>query len=297
MCSKAMPCKKVMAAQATNKPYVKFHGVTDEAVTVDLAGAVTFLADPGARLTRTSNGLLLEIRGASQVAIYDLEISGASGMNNPGISMPTGNTATLMLTRVTISNNSGGGISASGGTVTVTQSTISGNTGGGVSISGAQFAITNSFIVQNGGPLSLVGGIDISQISLAGSNRLEFNTITANTGNTSINSGINCATVVVPLVFNSNIIYGNMVSGGGMQLGGSAMCSAAYSDVGPGATTGTNINADPMFVNALQGNFHLMSNSPAKDAADPNATLAIDFDGQPRPQGPRRDMGADEIAP
>ena len=296
-CTKLMPCTQVTKALGTGRPYVKLHGTTDEAVSID-SQTVTLLAEPGAKLTRTSNGLLLEIRGSAQVAIYDLEVTGASGGTGIGISLPAGNTATLALRRVKLTNNAGGGLSASGGTLTLTQSTVSGNAGGGISISGAQFDITNSFIVQNGGPLSGIGGLDISQILAAGTHRLELNTITGNGGNLSINSGVNCSTVVVPVVFKSNILYGNTVSGGGRQLGGGAMCSASYSDVGPDPAPGaTNINADPMFVNASQNNFHLLATSPAKDAADPAATLAQDFDGDARPQGPRRDMGADEVKP
>ena len=76
------------------------------------------------------------------------------------------------------------------------------------------------------------------------------------------------------------------------------MCSASYSDVGPDASPGvSNINMDPLFVNLLQNDFHLMNTSPAKDLADPLATLANDIDGDTRPQGVERDMGADEVKP
>jgi hypothetical protein len=278
---------------------------------------VTILAAPGTHLTHGNPGVILKVDGASVVQIVDLSIANGLGGTGIGISLPAGNTASLDLLRVTVTNNAGGGISATGGTLTISQSTISGNTGngisatggtltilrstisgntgGGLSISGSQFDITNSFIVQNGGPLSLVGGVDFPQISSTGTHRLDFNTITANSGNASVNSGVNCSTVVIPVIFNSNIIFGNTVTGGGKQLGGSAMCTANYSDVGDLIAGTGNINADPLFVNAALNNFHLMPTSPAKDAADPAATLTEDFDGDARPQGSRRDMGADEI--
>jgi hypothetical protein len=297
-CTLATPCLKVMKALATRRLFIKFHGVTNEAVSINDQN-VTLLADPGAKLTRTSNGLLLEIRGSSRVEIYDLEISGASGMNNPGISMPVGNTATLTLTRAVVTSNAGGGISASGGALTVTQSTISSNAGGGISASGSQFDITNSFIVSNGGASAVFGGVTIDGIGVnaQGAHRIDFNTIAANLGPAGVNLGIACGTVLTPLTFTNNIIYANIVSGGGKQIAG-MNCSTAYSDIGPDAASGTgNINADPMFVNPALSNFHLMSGSPAKDAADPAATLSVDFDGDGRPQGAQRDIGADEVKP
>jgi hypothetical protein len=56
-----------------------------------------------------------------------------------------------------------------------------------------------------------------------------------------------------------------------------------------------NLSSDPLFVDPVHNNFHLQLASPARDAADPAATLAVDLDGDARPQGAGRDMGADEI--
>ncbi|HSK04591.1 MAG TPA: choice-of-anchor Q domain-containing protein, partial [Kofleriaceae bacterium] len=98
--------------------------------------------------------------------------------------------------------------------------------------------------------------------------------------------------VAMPIVLTNSVVYDN---GTGTQVEG-ANCSWTYSDIGPTAVSGTgNINAPPMFVDSMQGNFHLQSSSPAKDAADPAASLAVDIDGDTRPQGDGRDMGADEI--
>ena len=316
-CTKAMPCTKVAKALATGRAFVKFTGSTNDQVSINNQN-VTLLADPGAKLSYSLAGVILTVTGTSNVSIYDLSITDGLGSTGVGISMPTGNTAvlslhrakltnnaggavstsggTLSVTQSTISGNAGGGFVASGGTLTVTQSTISGNAGGGFSLSSTQFTITNNFIAGNGGPspTNTIGGINLAIVS-ASPHQLEFNTITANAGGMSVNSGVNCGTVTVSVNLANNIIYGNLVSGSGKQLGGSVSCTASYSDIGPDITAGTgNINADPLFVNAGQSNYHLQAASPAKDSADPAATLNVDFDGDTRPQGPARDMGADE---
>jgi hypothetical protein len=50
-------------------------------------------------------------------------------------------------------------------------------------------------------------------------------------------------------------------------------------------------------VDAINKNYHLNAASPMKDHANPTATLANEFDGDSRPHGAARDIGADEISP
>jgi len=54
---------------------------------------------------------------------------------------------------------------------------------------------------------------------------------------------------------------------------------------------------DPRFVNPAQNDFHLKSDSPAIDAGIELVSVVNDFEGNPRPRGPRNDIGAFEWAP
>lgn len=290
-CTKATPCTRLMRALDTNRLYIKLSGSNNEGAMVSIDNQdVTLLGDVDAKLVRTSNGIVLEVKGTSHVSIYDLEISGGSGAQGIGISLPSGNTASLDLVRVRVSENAGGGISATGGTITVKQSNIFQNTGGGVTLNSSSFEIQNTVIAKNGNASSVFGGVLINQLG-PGSRVLAFNTIANNVGQTPFTTGVTCQLIAAPVTFSNNIIYGN-ASG---QVTGTN-CGYTFSLIGPdaGPSGNGNLNADPLFVNATQNNFHIMTTSPAKDAADPAATLAIDIDGQMRPAGSARDIGADE---
>ncbi|MCW5803955.1 MAG: right-handed parallel beta-helix repeat-containing protein [Deltaproteobacteria bacterium] len=291
-CTQATPCTSVAKALATNRPFVKFKGATDEAVTLN-GQDVTFLADPGAKLTRTSNGLLLEVRGASKLQVFDLEISGASGVGNPGISMPTGSTATVSLTRVKLLNNAGGGISASGGTLTIAQSTVSGNAGGGVSVSGgATFAVVGNVFFNNGSQTGSVGGVSIT-VPQNVANRLEFNSFNKNQVQLGLGSAIHC--VAGTFTARNNVMSENGSLTNMEQVGGT--CAHTFSIARPGSLPGGigNSAQDPLFANTTTGDLHIAAGSPARRAADPTSDLTgiarQDIDGDVRVSP--ADIGAD----
>jgi hypothetical protein len=269
-CTLAMPCTKVTSALQTGRAYVKIAGTNDEGGTISIDSRnVMLLAERDAKLTRTSIGLHVQISGTSEVEIYDLEISGALGTQGIGISMPPGNAAKLTLRRVKLLNNQGGGISVSGGT----------------------FNITNSFIVRNGDELAgTFGGLSLG-IATPGNNRLEFNTIVDN------KAAINSAGVVcnVPaFMAPNNIVARN-------NLAGSTTAPGAQTTVGGCTYPSSRIQNDVsglMFEHPDPPgtlSYKLLLGSAAIDQATTPSDIVEDFEGQPRPSGPGKDIGADEL--
>lgn len=59
------------------------------------------------------------------------------------------------------------------------------------------------------------------------------------------------------------------------------------------ASGGTDVTADPLFVDAASDDFHILCNSPCKDAGT-DVSLTSDYDGNAIPQGVGYDMGAYE---
>jgi hypothetical protein len=268
VCTKAMPCTIVQKALATNRPYVKFHGTTDEAVTLSDKN-VTFLADPGAKLTRTNNGNILIIEGTSKVAIYDLEISGASG-TGVGISVASGGAQEVTLTRMRFANNLGGGVLVSGGV----------------------FRFVGNVFFNNGSQTGSIGGVSITT-SQNGANRLDFNSFNKNQTQNGIGSAIHC--VAGTFTAKNNIMSENGTLTNMEQVGGT--CAHSYSIVRPGTLPSGNSDADPLFKNTTTGDLHIESTSPARGAADPGSDLtgiaSRDIDGDLRTAP--ADIGADQV--
>ena len=75
--------------------------------------------------------------------------------------------------------------------------------------------------------------------------------------------------------------------------------TVSYSNVSGGWTGAGNIDADPGFVNAAAGDFHLRHDSPCRDSGAISALAlpAVDFENDPRVSGTAPDIGADEFYP
>jgi hypothetical protein len=300
-CTKGAPCgtlQEGITAVNASRPYIKVMGsgtVVDGVSTTIDGKTVTIVADPGAKLDRTGDGPILVVRSNNtNVSIYDLEITGQTGLADAAIQLePNGGVPMLSLVRVKIAGSQGRGISATGGSLNVTQSTLSGNTGGGISVMNGTFVIVGNVFFNNGNDTTLVGAVAIGAAQNV-MNRLEFNSFTRNKAQDTIGTAIHCIAGI--FTARNNIMSENGTLTNMEQVGGA--CMHAYSIVRPGMVPpgAGNSNADPLFLNTTTGDLHVQPGSPALRAADPNSDLtgpaARDIDGDLRISP--ADIGADE---
>jgi len=196
----------------------------------------------------------------------------------------------VLLEGTKVRDNGLRGLEALASSLEVRQSQFSGNKQGGLLLDGCSFVIENNVIARNGSTTSSVGGIRLDGLPPVGPTyRLTFNTLFDNKALAGEAAGVRCDEVGYTV--SDSIVWMHAVA-----LSGA--CAVRFSDVGPAAAAPAgegNLAVDPLFVNAGADDYHLMPASPVIDQADPAAPVAgTDLDGQPRVQGGRADMGADE---
>lgn len=181
----------------------------------------------------------------------------------------------VILSRSSIVNNrgwTGGGIAPRGGS-SIVSSTISGNSAGfgGAIYSRQSYTVSNSIFTDNranfGGTVNTRGG-QISNCTF---------TNTTGTWITGTVEAINC------------IFWGN-------SKGFSGSPNISFSDVMGGWPGDGNIDADPLFIDALNGDYRLSVGSPCIDAGFTDETILQKYDkhGVLRISGGVVDMGAYE---
>ena len=207
------------------------------------------------------------------------------------VTFENGEDSTTLLCGFTITNgfaSEGGGIYCNGSSPSLENLTISGNTvsgtmyvyGGGIYCAESNPSLENVTISGNtasGSMYAYGGGIYCDWSSPS----LQNVTITDNSNAMGTGGGIYCSNFSFPNLVNS-IFWNN--SPEEITLYMSSMVEITYSDIEGGYAGTGNIDADPLFVDAGNGDYHLTEDSPCIDAGDPASPLD--------PDGTTADMGA-----
>lgn len=291
LCTRTMPCAAFSIAVpllgGSRRWILAAAGDYSESIALD--GKTVTIVGPGVSVRPGFDVPGVLVLNGSTVRLEGMRLYSAGGnANADGVrcAAPVSGNPSLALIGVRIESNVGFGVDATTCNVTIEHSTISGNTGGGVSISDGSFDITNTFITGNGANTP-IGGVRL--MNNATSSVFEFNTVADNVAATNVAKSLICTAVGTQRIAN------NIFHSGDPQQVSDNNCDLQFNVSNENLGGSSNITGSPMFIGG--GNFHLMPGSEGVDDADPAATLSDDFDGDDRPQGSARDVGADEVRP
>ncbi len=291
-CTKADKCAYTTGVNA-GKPVVHFD-----------AGAYTgnFLVPANVTLVgrdvvlQAMTGTILAISPGRVVTVEMLAMrAGTTGSGVTGAQLGTG--ASLTLDGCDVGGTEGIGIDVpNGGSVTLSRTTVHDNLLGGIYLrtSGCLLDMTNTLVYLNGGAAMSqnVGGVMITG-SLAAGSRIDFDTIVDNGANATASAhagGIVCDNAAFSIT--NSIIAHNSVGGSTTASNANTfgLCSVTTGDIVlPALDT-------LLFRDAANHDYHLTAGTPAEGHAVATS-IAIDIDGDHRPQGTGFDTGADELAP
>jgi hypothetical protein len=339
-CTQTMPCDADFAVTQIAGPrnIVHFTPEVHDVDTLTVSMDATLIGRGATLNFSGAQGPVIRVAGASDVAVYFLELRNGDDPAADGDGIQCGSGSSVLASQVTIRNNDNAGIDGQAcdiavdrstimanafgvrtdGRLTVTRSVIREQTQVGVQVSGtnarvdlsgsilylnqgggvqaqnnAEYGIENNIMTLNGGAGSGFGGANID--SNAGNNVFfRFNTVARNQAAVPA-AGLRCN--LFGAAASSNIFVGNAVE--------AVNCAVTFSLFDQTAMPSGNGNrsGDPGFVTIAAGNpfpagYYRLSSatSPAVDNAE-DLPVAIDIDGDDRPQGAARDIGADERVP
>jgi hypothetical protein len=240
-------------------------------VTVD-EGSVTIVGEDGTRLND------LTVEGAAQARLVRVTTYDPIRLYE---------TATLTIEDSRVGFEQNCLVAQSGTTLVVRRSAFFACQKGAIITTGAA-TIENSFFTANGQIGGGANGSSLGGVRMDGpaeGNVFRFNTLAGNRANTApaADCGDSATRLEHSIFFNNDGENGSTPDVLGCKIVGSLVDFTAPPDAG-------NLEGDPEL---LDGGFHIAPTSPALDQAI-GGTLGDDIDGEVRPQGAARDLGADE---
>jgi hypothetical protein len=270
-----------IAAALSVQPLVRVFGSSAAYARLTLSSGTLRIVGPGivssptAMLSGDLSNPAIAIGGATtSVTLDGIEVSGG-GTGQDGIFCSQASLGpSLTMLRSWVHGVGGAGIDATKCTVSLDRDAIGpGNTGGGIVLTGARYSIINTFIDVNG---VNAPGVSFNTGAAATGFGFMHNTIVKNAG-----GGIMCGATTSIV---SSIVWGNT----GMDTSGSC-------------TLMSSTSLAPDFVNAAgpSYDFHLAGRTVANLSCcvDQIASSPVDhdYDGRPRPQNIKWDIGAHEV--
>ncbi len=253
---------------------------------------------------------------SSTVTVSACTFTGGSGARDGGAVWSRGSTVTLDACSVTGTSASfdGGGVFVRGGAMTVTATTFSGcksnlfggaigseDTGTGLALDGV--SIDSCSAVIGGGVYASGAALDVAHLLVrrcsasSGGGGLYLSSCTGTARNMTLHAdSAGTGAGGITLVSGSARVFNTIVSG---SIGHGISCTSPGSTVDHTLVFGSTgsdfdactsdpswIVADPLFADAGGGDYHLLLDSPAIDAGDPDPLL-----GLTDPDGGRADLG------
>lgn len=199
----------------------------------------------------------------------------------------------------------GGAIASVGSDAAISRNSFVLNTatqGGAIALQGDAQGATEALIENNffGGNNSKVVGGAIYGVKL--NFRISQNTFVQNV---STNGGVvamndqACSGIFANNIVASNTAAIALTGGGDYTLSANCLWQNKTYGYGFGLKPGAgDIEANPRFVNTINGDYHIKSNSPCIDSGNQQYSLGgVDTDGEKRLYGKSTDMGCDEYLP
>lgn len=304
-CSKTNPCTLPNGVVSPHPYVVLAAGTYSLFQTLSVTGTKRLVGnDARPTLTSTVPGTIVRLQSEGDLTLEHLKVTGATTNGTAigyGVECPVstsgtrtlrftdtivmgnasdgvyGKDCTVIATRSEFSNNVGIGLDLQDGAGTIDRCTFTGNGGFyALSLDGGQWAVTNSFITRN-----LKSGV--FQFASAGvASHFEFNTVVDNAM-----YGVDVQADGNAFVGSNNLVARNHPN---LDAGSCAPTACTF----PGTITLTDATtAHFVSPDSAPFDYHVGSGSVAIDAAI-NGSLDHDFDGDVRPKGAGRDVGADE---